>query len=327
MGADVDFVKPVILDFRNDLWKLQPQGRVSGPGTEYVAFEQDRPAAPAPVGGNVRIATFNMLNYFVHPAQDWVANSTTPGLATPGSNRTCTYYTARSTPSPAERLTADTCTWTDPRTSPPTLLATGPRGAATAASLARQEAKEVAAINTMDADVMSLEEVENPVKIGYADRDAALKRLVDALNADWDAAHPRRTRPRSAPAGPTSRRPRPEAQPTIAEQDAIRAAFIYNPRVVADRRLVRDPGQLRSLPQRPRAARPGLQADGCEPRRRVHRDRQPLQVQGKQHRDGRQRRPRRRRGCLQRRPSSAGRGPGRVRQASSPTRSRSRRSS
>ena len=227
IGAGVDFVKPVVLDYRNDLWKLQPQGRVSGAGTDYVTFEQDRAAAPEPVGGNVKIATFNMLNYFVHPAQDWVSNAATPPLSTPGSDRTCTYYTARSTPSPAERLTANTCTWTDPRTTPPTLLSAGPRGAATATSLDRQEAKEVAAINTMDADVMSLEEVENPVKIGYADRDAALKRLVTALNADWDAQHPG-----EGPRWAYVETPRPEAQPTIAEQDAIRAAFIYNPRVV-----------------------------------------------------------------------------------------------
>ncbi|WP_310528203.1 ExeM/NucH family extracellular endonuclease, partial [Nocardioides sp.] len=232
IGADVDFVKPVIFDFRNDLWKLQPQGRVAGAGTDYVTFEQDRPASPDPVGGNVRIATFNMLNYFIHPAQDWVADSTTPPLSTPGSNRTCSYYTARSTPSPAERLTANTCTWTDPRTTPPTLLSAGPRGAATATSLGRQEVKEVAAINTMDADVMSLEEVENPVKIGYADRDAALTRLVDALNADWNSAHAGQDPVVLGPRWAYAATPRPEAQPTIAEQDAIRAAFIYNPRVV-----------------------------------------------------------------------------------------------
>ena len=80
----------------------------------------------------------------------------------------------------------------------------------------------------MAADVMSLEEVENPVKLGYADRDAALKRLVDALNADWAATHPARTRLGDRWAYVAS--PRPEAQPTIAEQDAIRSAFIYNPR-------------------------------------------------------------------------------------------------
>ena len=42
---------------------------------------------------------------------------------------------------------------------------------------------------------MSLEEVENSIKIGDADRDDALKRLVQELNADWAANHA--TRPTS----------------------------------------------------------------------------------------------------------------------------------
>ena len=48
--------------------------------------------------------------------------------------------------------------------------------------------------------------------------------LVQELNAHWAAAHPA-TRRRWAYV-PS---PRPEALPTVAEQDAIRSAFIYNP--------------------------------------------------------------------------------------------------
>jgi len=225
-GAGATFVKPVVLDYRFGSWRLQPSSRIQpgNDGSGQVAFEQDRPAAPESVlgdEGNLKIATFNMLNYFVHPAQDWV---TTGGDAYPGTDRKCTYYNDRQ----GNRITANTCTWRDPRTQPPgTLPDIGPRGAATAASLSRQQVKEVAAINTMDADVMSLEEVENPVKLGYSDRDAALKVLVAALNADWDANHPG-----EAPRWAFVPSPRPEAQPTVQEQDAIRNAFIYNPRSV-----------------------------------------------------------------------------------------------
>ena len=77
----------------------------------------------------------------------------------------------------------------------------------------------------MDADVMSLEEVENSTKIGDANRDDALIRLVEQLNLHWANAHP--TYPGDRWAYVPS--PRTEAQPTLQEQDAIRSAFIYNP--------------------------------------------------------------------------------------------------
>ena len=68
----------------------------------------------------------------------------------------------------------------------------GPRGAAQSsggtdltdprADLERQRAKEVKAINTMNADIVSLEEIENSVALGESNRDDALQSLVDALN-------------------------------------------------------------------------------------------------------------------------------------------------
>lgn len=230
-GAEATFVKPVVLDYRFNSWRLQPSSRIQpgNDGSGQVSFEQDRPPAPDDVlgdQGNLKIATFNMLNYFVHPAQDW---DNLPDDAV-GTNRTCTYYNDRA----GNRITANTCTWKDLRNNPPSVLPDiGPRGAATEASLLRQEVKEVAAINTMDADVMSLEEVENPVKLGYSDRDAALKRLVAALNADWDAKHPGQDPQVLGKRWDFVPTPRAAAQPTIAEQDAIRSAFIYNPRKVS----------------------------------------------------------------------------------------------
>lgn len=250
IGAPVTFTKPVVLDYRNDFWKLQPQTPVpagSDGSAQGVAIAQNRPAAPQQVGGNVRIATFNMLNYFVDDAETWVAQG---GDDYAGTDRKCTYYTDRfgagsSSAGFPGRVTANTCTWTDARgvvapATPVKDAAPGPRGAAQSchctdltndkADFERQQAKEIRAINTMNADVMSLEEVENAVKLGYADRDRAVKHLVDVLNADWTADHPGETT--TTPRWAYAATPRAEAQPTIAEQDAIRSAFIYNPRVV-----------------------------------------------------------------------------------------------
>ncbi|HEV2797466.1 MAG TPA: ExeM/NucH family extracellular endonuclease, partial [Nocardioides sp.] len=215
-----------VFDYRNNLWKLQPQTKVTGDGESKVSIEQDRPLAPADVlgdTGDLKIATFNMLNYFVHTSVDWDA---LPDDAV-GKARDCDSNTDRA----GIPTTADTCTWTDLRTEPDTANAPGPRGAATLVSFKRQEDKELEAINTMDADVLSLEEVENAVKIGDYDRDAALKQLVPALNAHWAANHD------DADDALGDRwayvaSPRPAAQATVAEQDAIRPAFIYNPRAV-----------------------------------------------------------------------------------------------
>ena len=46
MGAAVTFPKPVVLDYRNSLWKLQPQGKVTGDGEAFVNVEQDRTPLP-----------------------------------------------------------------------------------------------------------------------------------------------------------------------------------------------------------------------------------------------------------------------------------------
>ena len=190
VGAAVTFPQPVIFDYRNDAWKLEPLNPVTAgsTGESQVAIAQDRPASPddaLATTGNVKIATFNMLNYFVHDAQSWAS---LPDDAS-GHDRHCTYYTERSgSTSPGNRVTANTCSWTDtrgvvPPATPVVDGGLGPRGAAQKcdcsdltdpnADFERQQAKEILAINTMDADVMSLEEVENAIKLGYGgvDRD------------------------------------------------------------------------------------------------------------------------------------------------------------
>lgn len=185
VGAPVNFQSDVILDYRNEAWKFQPLTQLTAGNAASVqpaTFVNTRTAAPDEVGGNVKLASFNVLNYF-----------TTTGDQLEG----CTYYTDRAG---------------NPLTVRGGCLA---RGAANAENLKRQQDKIVAAINGLDADVVSLEEIENSAAFGK-DRDEALSTLVDALNADrsgtWDYVRS------------------PEALP--ASEDVIRTAFIFKPSVV-----------------------------------------------------------------------------------------------
>ncbi|WP_295854597.1 ExeM/NucH family extracellular endonuclease [uncultured Microbacterium sp.] len=189
VGAPVTFTKPVILDFRNNTWKLQPTQQLTVDNAKDVqpaTFANTRTAAPAPVGGDLKISSFNVLNYFTTTAAS--------------VNCTSVYRDRAGNP-----ITANTCP------------APGPRGAANDENLKRQQAKIVAAINGLGADVVSLEEIENSAKFGK-NRDAALSTLVGALNTalgseQWAFV------------------PSPAALPTT--EDVIRTAFIYKKAVAA----------------------------------------------------------------------------------------------
>ena len=61
VGAAATFTAPVVVDFRNNVWKLNPTAARAG---APVTFENDRTAAPAAVGGDLKVASFNVLNYF-----------------------------------------------------------------------------------------------------------------------------------------------------------------------------------------------------------------------------------------------------------------------
>ncbi|HEY9412548.1 MAG TPA: ExeM/NucH family extracellular endonuclease [Jiangellaceae bacterium] len=151
-GATLTFVDGVIFDYRFQ-WNFQPTHPVNGAASDVVTFEggntRGANQAPREVGGDVKLATFNVLNYF-----------TTLGVDLPG----CTAFTDRE--------------------GNPISVSGGcdARGAWDAENLARQQGKIVAAINGLGADVVSLEEIENSAKFG-TDRDAALASLVEALNA------------------------------------------------------------------------------------------------------------------------------------------------
>lgn len=145
VGASATISAPVVVDFRNNLWKLNP----TTPGPAPVTFENDRTAAPEAVGGDLTVASFNVLNYF-----------TTLGATTAG------------------------CTSFKDRTGDPVTVNSGcaPRGAWDPDDLQRQQDKIVSAINGLDADVVGLLEIENSAVVdGVADE--AVGTLVAALNA------------------------------------------------------------------------------------------------------------------------------------------------
>jgi 5'-nucleotidase len=227
IGSAVTFHQPVILDYRFSLWNFQPTQQVTGDGSQVATFSDTRTGneQPTAVGGDIRLATFNVENYFPMTGQDYVA----AGLGT------CTYYTDRQ----GNRIGVNACTGTDG--------GPGPRGAADDASFARQQSKIVTGINRLGASIVSLEEVENSVKFGEP-RDTALAGLVDALNT-------------AAGADVWAYVPSPAAAnlPPLDEQDVIRTAFIYKP---ADVALVgtstvltgdSDPGQPFSIAREPLA--------------------------------------------------------------------------
>lgn len=189
VGAPASFTRPVVLDFRNDAWKFQPTGQLTvdnAADVQPATFENTRTARPADVGGTVQVASFNVLNYFTTTAEDVGCDSV---------------YTDRE----GNPITANRCA--EP----------GPRGAANDENLQRQQAKIVAALNALDAEVVSLEEIENSAALGK-DRDEALSTLVGALNADLGE---------DAWAFVAS----PTALP--ASEDVIRTAFIYKRAAVA----------------------------------------------------------------------------------------------
>lgn len=193
----VTFHAPVILDFRFSLWNFQPTAQVTDDGSGVATFSDTRAGnqQPADVGGRIRMATFNVENYFPLTGEEYVAR----GLGT------CTYFTDRQ----GNRLTVNDCTGADG--SP------GPRGAADDVNFDRQQEKIVTGINRLGASIVSLEEIENSAKFGEP-RDTALAGLVGALNA-------------AAGSDVWAYVPSPAAAdlPPLAEQDVIRTAFIYRP--------------------------------------------------------------------------------------------------
>ncbi|WP_022871911.1 ExeM/NucH family extracellular endonuclease [Nesterenkonia alba] len=190
VGAEAEFHQPVIVHYDFGEYRLQPVAPLQGPEDEHTpaSFENTRPPhqTPAERTGDLRIAGFNVLNYFVHLGED------EPG---------CEYFADRD----GNPTTTDWC---------------DVRGAYSQESFERQQAKIVAAINEMDADVVALQEMENSGHFHpEADRDYAHARLVEALNEDlgyqaWDYVA------------------EPEDVPALEDEDVIRNGYIYKPEAV-----------------------------------------------------------------------------------------------
>ncbi|HWU21814.1 MAG TPA: ExeM/NucH family extracellular endonuclease [Nocardioides sp.] len=193
-----------VLDFRHDMaasssssggskWYLEPQRSVSAScgsvaphtttcstdlGDDVVAFEDTRTTNqhPADVGGNLKIATFNVENYFTETGKAFAAANPyigdSPLGVTSDSTKGCQYdYDRQENPVLTYQCVSDQAVpdqW-DPVTGAPTHYTTGlvnaPRGAATQADQDRQTAKIVTAIKGLGADVVSLEEIANPNKL------------------------------------------------------------------------------------------------------------------------------------------------------------------
>jgi 5'-nucleotidase len=152
-----------------------------------ASFTNPRTAAPASVGGDLSVGSFNVLNYF-----------TTLG----SSDASCQPYTDRAGVGTNVRGGCDL------------------RGAWGAADLARQQSKIVSAINTLDASVVGLMEIENSAKSTPSTPDKAVSTLVAALNA-------------AAGSEKWAYVPASAQLPDASQQDVIRNAIIYQPARVA----------------------------------------------------------------------------------------------
>jgi predicted extracellular nuclease len=151
-------------------YRLRPQGALGG-AAQFVA-ENQRPTGEPNVGGTLRVASSNLLNYF----------NTFTG---------CTFGVGGA--------------------------ATDCRGAENATELNRQQAKEVAALTSLDADVIGVMEIEND---GYGP-DSALAQLTQALN-DATAPGTYAYVDADAAVGATD----------VAGTDAIKVALLYRPKNV-----------------------------------------------------------------------------------------------
>ncbi|WP_050761793.1 ExeM/NucH family extracellular endonuclease [Beutenbergia cavernae] len=193
VGAAATFGAAVVVDFRNDVWKLNPVAHVTpaDPGAYPATFANTRTDAPdaAAIGDTgddaVRLASFNVLNYFTT-------------LGTDGA--TCVPYTDRA----GDGVTVEE--------------GCDQRGAWDAEDFQRQQDKIVAAINGLDADVVGLMEIENSAALGET-ADEALGALVAALNA-------------AAGADVWAFVPSSAELPPVELQDVITNAIIYRPGAV-----------------------------------------------------------------------------------------------
>jgi predicted extracellular nuclease len=163
VGDVLTFTEPLVLGFGFSAWRLQP---ADGTADGVFAPQNTRPAAPDAVGGDLQVAAFNVLNYFI------------------------TF---------------------DP--------AVG-RGATSPEQFELQAGKIVPAILALNADIVTLMEIEDTDSTGHTpgNADVALAELVGRLNA-------------AAGSEVWAYVPLPDELYTV-DRDVIRNAIIYRADVV-----------------------------------------------------------------------------------------------
>jgi predicted extracellular nuclease len=159
VGDELGPTAPLVLGYGFDAWRLQP---ADGSAEGTLTPGNTRPAAPGPVGGDIQLGAFNVLNYFL----------TLGGIG---------------------------------------------RGATTPAEFEEQAGKIVPAIGALDADVVTLMEIEDTDSTRYSpgNADAALAELTGRLNA--------------AAGGDTWAYVPLPAELYTVDRDVIRSAIIYRP--------------------------------------------------------------------------------------------------
>jgi uncharacterized protein len=75
VGDELAFTSPLVLGYGFNQWRLQP---ADGTAAGTFAPQNTRPATPDPVGGDVQLGAFNVLNYFVTPASAGGRGATSP---------------------------------------------------------------------------------------------------------------------------------------------------------------------------------------------------------------------------------------------------------
>ena len=149
-----------MLEWRFDKWRFQPTDQLTADETLPVTFGHTRTAAPEPTGGNVKIASMNVLNYFP-----------TTGAKFEASGGDCTWYDDRV----GEHVTVRECEGPDGEL--------GPRGAAEDDDLARQQEKIVSAINGLQRR-RGLARGDRELRQVRRRPRRSRRHLVDALNAE-----------------------------------------------------------------------------------------------------------------------------------------------
>ena len=218
VGAVAHFTRPVVLDYRNDLWKFQPTSQLTPANAatvQPVTFPNTRTAAPEHVDGDLRIASFNVLNFFNETGQAYAAEGDT-----------CTSFNDRA----GEPVTVDDCGPDGPRG------ACGRRGPGAPAGQGGPGDQHPGADVAVAGGDRELRQVRR------ADRDDALATLVNALNADAGdrTVGVRAVAGRGRPAGAR----RPGRDPHGVHLQARPRSEPVGPSYVLDRRRTRSPARV-----------------------------------------------------------------------------------